>query len=40
MVCRVKEEDLDKEGQELANALRAGTRRLSGFLNSSVGKSL
>ncbi len=36
---RLKEEDLDKEGEELADALHAGTGRLAGFLNQSVGKS-
>jgi len=36
-VYRVKENDLDKDGQELADALHAGTGRLAGFLNQSVG---
>ena len=38
MTCRLREEDLDKEGQQLTNALHAGMRRLSGVLNQSVGK--
>ncbi|KAL0036800.1 hypothetical protein WJX79_010572 [Trebouxia sp. C0005] len=34
---RLKDNDLDKEGQELADALHAGTGRLAGLLNHSVG---
>ena len=36
-VYRLKDNDLDKDGQELADALHAGTGRLAGFLNQSVG---
>ena len=36
-VYRLKDNELDKEGQELAHALHAGTGRLAGFLNQSVG---
>ena len=36
-VYRLKDNELDKEGQELADALHAGTGRLAGFLNQSVG---
>ncbi len=36
-VHRLKDNELDKEGQELADALHAGTGRLAGFLNQSVG---
>ena len=35
---RLKEEDLDKEGQKLAEALHHGIGRLSYVLNQSVGK--
>ena len=37
-MCRFQEEELDKEGRELAGALQSGTGRLAGFLNQSVGK--
>ena len=40
LVCRYKEVELDKEGQELAAALRLGTERMSKLLGQSVGKML
>ena len=36
---RLKEEDLDKEGQKLAEALHYGIGRLTYVLNQSVGKT-
>lgn len=36
--CRFREEHLDKEGRELADALLVGVGKLAGPLNQSVGQ--
>ena len=37
--CRLQDGATDKEAQDLATALHAGTKQLAGLLNQSVGKS-